>query len=769
LQCIIGVLIFAISTTSAFADGPSAWLRLDYTDIKNYEDGERTNTTDNFSQNYYFQFDKSVNPLLSYKLYLRTLLRDTNTTGPEGNKTAAYQRSIEPALDITLRNPMYGLNVGYRRTELWSTAHLRNESRDTSEYFYSRFDLTPVDLPFLSLQFDKQKEYDHLPVRLQDTTRTKYSANSMYDFLYKGLELDYNLTLSRNETKDPVDKTVSKDITDTLNASYKINYKTSLWRDSVRFSAGYQGNYAWNRDELFVNRTGPVPFKRSPSLGMYGLGTNLEPEVDTLVSAVTLSDEIYDVPATTPSGTINIGSNGTEYQNIGIQLFSSEKPVDTLYIYVNRDVTSDTRLSSPANWTVSGSNFNLPDTWTDIPIQSVTISVYDTLNDIYRYEIRFSTPQNRLFFRAVTMDTATVSDVLVTEIEAYGTDVIPQSGKITDTSKFFTQGINFSATIRPISTLSVALNYFLNRADQNPVSLFNSIAGAFTNIFSKSLKDEDENLRTNVTRSYGATATWLTHRLLTTTARFQRSEAFDNLDQFEDSEKTDYRSDTYSLGFSSSPVSTLDTNLQLIRTYSYSFDEKQSMNDLYLLTIGAKLYTDLNMIADIGYTKTKRYASDLEFSPGLTEDTESSTKYIRGTINARLSPQIYTNISYGFNRTSGDSSSTSNDGTLVVTYRPGQFINFSGNFKITDSDGDVSTSEGISADWLFVPAVRINVYYQHENREPSSVTSDMVSGYVMWYITKFLNVQFTSGYTRTVEEQKTETYNFGANLTCRFW
>jgi hypothetical protein len=262
--------------------------------------------------------------------------------------------------------------------------------------------------------------------------------------------------------------------------------------------------------------------------------------------------------------------------------------------------------------------------------------------------------------------------------------------------------------------------------------------------------------------------------LLTTTARVQRSEAFDNLDI------TDFRSDTFSLGFSSSPFSTLDTNLQLIRTYSYRFDEKQSMNDLYLFTVGAKLYKDLNVITDLGYTKTRTYASDFEPLVDPTEDTESSTKYIRGTIDARLTPQLFTNISFGFNSTKlEDSSSTSNDGTLVVTYRPGKFLSITGNFRITDTDGDISTSEGIGLDWLFVPAVRMNVYYQHENTEPDSVTFDTVSGNIIWYITKFLNVQFRSSYTRTVEDQlhthlsveekKTETYNFGANLTCRFW
>jgi hypothetical protein len=84
-------------------------------------------------------------------------------------------------------------------------------------------------------------------------------------------------------------------------------------------------------------------------------------------------------------------------------------------------------------------------------------------------------------------------------------------------------------------------------------------------------------------------------------------------------------------------------------------------------------------------------------------------------------------------------------------------------------DGDVSTREGILVDWLFLPTIRLNALYNHSNTEPGSRKADEISGYVTWYITKFLNLQVTSSYNRTVEDIKTEIYAFGANLTCRFW
>jgi hypothetical protein len=747
----------------AFADGPSAWLNVNYTDTKQYEDGKKTQTSDNLYQNYYLRLDKSITPVISYQLYLRSTLTNSHTTDSKGNTSNAYLRAIEPALDIYFRNPLYALDVGYRRLEQWTTANLSDKSRKTTDFYYSRFNITPYALPSLSLQLDRQKDYDHLSTRKIDTTDTKFSGSSWYDLIYKDVKLSYNLTYTHDEKKTPA-AIITKTVSNNLNGLYNLGYTKSFWRGSVNVSAGYQGNYVRNKSEQFATQTGSVSFERIPSSGMYGLGTQLQPDVDTLITANALIDNIYNVPVTTTTGTINIGQNGSKFHNIGIQLFSSTKPVDAIYIYVSKDIMSDTNLINTANWKAYRSDFNLPATWTEVSIKSITPTIYDTLNNVYRYEIRFSSPQNGLYYRVINLDNASISDVLVTEIEAYGTDIIPQSGKITDTITFFTQGINLNANLRPISKLIFTLDYFLTRADQDPASIINSISGAFANIVSKSIKENGNKLTSNVTRTYGATTKWLTHRLLTTTVRFQRNEAFDNKDE------TDLKSDTYSLAFNSSPLPTLDTNLSFIRTYSYDFSKKHSMNDLYLLTIGAKLYRNVNMITDIGYTQSRTYAiDDPHITTTASEDTKSSTRYIRGTFDARLTANLSGNLTYGFSRTTGNTSSSSNDGTLIITYRPGKFINLSGSLKVLDTDNETTTSEGIFMDWLILPAIRTNVNYEHSNTEPDAATIDSFSGYLIWYVTRFLDFQFTYGYTRNVKEKKTETYNLGANLTCRFW
>ncbi len=745
----LSTLLFFCS--SAYADGLSGWLNLNYSSTEQFEDGEKISSSDSLLQNYYLSYGRPLTPALSYQLYLRTSLSDSHSTDTGGKTISAYQRTMEPALDISLRNPMYGLSAGYRRQEQWSTAHLKDDSRTTAEFFYSRFDITPYELPSLSLQFDRQRTYDHLSPKGSDTTNTTYSGNSAYTYSYKDLRTSYTLSYTHGINETPIG-TVSKSENDNFNGSYNLGYNTSFWNGRVNVSAGYQGNYSWSRSEQFVSETGDVLFERTPFGGIYSPGATLQPNVDNMLPSLgSLVDNNFNTGITE----INIGTK--EFHNIGIWV-SSEKSVDRLYIYVNKNITSDINLTSTSNWEVYKSNFNTIGTWTEkISVQSVTVSQYDTLNNIYRYEIKFSTAQNASYFKAINMKTVNaigITDVLVTEIEAYGIDVVPQTGKLSDTSTFFTQGLNLNTNIRVASNLNFSFGYFINRADLSPESIIDSIGGIFTNIFSKTKSDQDEKLTSNVSKSYSASAAWMAHRLLTTTLSFSRSKAFDNKGE------TDVSSNTYSLSFSSSPLPTLNTTLSLNRSNSYSFEEKQTTSDSYLLSIGSKLYNDLNMITDLGYTQSKSY----------TEDNKSSTISISGILDAHLTKKLYGNLTYGFSWASSDgSSSSSKDGSMTVTYRPGRFINFSGSFKVSDADGQTTMSESLTMDWLPLPTTRLNLSYGHSSTDPGPSIRDSLNGYWIWYITKFLDIQLTYSYTRDENEEKTESHNFTGNLTCRFW
>ncbi len=735
----------------AFAEGLKGWADLNHRTTKQFENDKQISANKTFYRNFYLRLDKSITPMLSYQLYFRTGLLDSDLTDTAGITTTNYRRSVEPAIDLFLRNSIYDLSAGYRRQEQWSTAHLRDDSRETSEYYYSRLNIKPLELPSLSLQFDKKRDFAHFLVNEADKTSTAYSGysgSSIYQYTFRDLDLSYSLTYRHIVDETPTSM-VAKSSGDNFNGLYRIGYARSFQEGRTRVSAVYQGNYVRNKRHQFVTQTGNVPFERTPFRGLYAIDTTvpIDPEVDILNDKPSLIDKDYQ----TSTG-INIGSNGQEYNNIGVDILTSpDKSVDWIYIYVDKDVSADISLISPANWKAYRSDFNQPGTWTEISIQNVS-TFTDISNNIYRYEIRFFPAQSARYFKVINMARSGLSDVMVTEIEAYGLEVVPESGEISDVTRVFTQGLNLSVNLMPAKRLSLIFNYFIDRTDQSTVSLLDSISGIFMNVFSKSTGDE-EGLISNITRTYSVTSTWLTHRLLTTIFRFQRNEAFDNKDV------ADISSNIYSLSFNSVPLPTLDTTLALIRSDRFSFGKKQSLNNSLLLSIGSRLYRDVNMITDMGYTESKSY----------TGGSHLASRFIRGSLDAFLTRKLTGNLIYGFNRQSSDSSSSdSREGGAIITYRPGRFINLSGSLRVSDINGNTTTSEGVLIDWLPVPVFKINLNYQHARSEPETTTDDSLSGYGLWYITRFIDLRFTYNYTRSVGEKKTKTYTVGANLNCRF-
>lgn len=326
-----------------------------------------------------------------------------------------------------------------------------------------------------------------------------------------------------------------------------------------------------------------------------------------------------------------------------------------------------------------------------------------------------------------------------------------KQGALTDYFTFFTQGLNFNTGLRPITKLNLSFNYFMDRVDENPESFGGSLGGLFENIFSKSGMQQKDEMESTITRSLGSACMWETHRLLTTTLRYQRNDSYDNKNE------TDFSSSTYSLAFNSSPLETLDATLSLIRSDQSSFDKKQVTNNSYLLSVVLTPYGNARTVTDMGYTRSKSHITGIL----------SNTKYYSSTFDAPLRKNLFITTTNSFNWTSSDgTSSRARDNNIVLTYRPSHIINLSSNFRSSKTDGDTTTSEGFLVDWLPWPAIRLNFNYQQTNA-PGPVKSRTINSQGTWYITRFMDVQFTYGYTRNVQEVKATSHNFGLILNIR--
>lgn len=286
-----------------------------------------------------------------------------------------------------------------------------------------------------------------------------------------------------------------------------------------------------------------------------------------------------------------------------------------------------------------------------------------------------------------------------------------------------------------------------------PDSVLSSTMGIFKNIVSKTF-DDAHGMQSNVTRSYSLGSTWLAHRLLTVNARFGRSELFDSQEQ------TDLSTNSYNLSFSSSPLPTLSTNLSLSRNESYSFEEKQYTSDSVILTADSKLYTDVTMVTDIGYSTQESFSDT---------GSKASSYFVSGSLSVILTKKLSGNLNYGFIWVSSEEdSSESQAGALLLTYTPGRFINFTGNFGIANDSGALSYRSGFLVDWLPLKTIRMNFNYQHTRTDQDSVTSDLLSSYLSWKITRFMDGQFTYSFAKVFNDNETKSHVITGKLNCRF-
>jgi hypothetical protein len=736
---LIVITLVLFSATLSYSQGLSGHVNLIHNFNEGFEEGEKTSDSSKVSQNLTVDFSKAITNALSYRLYMRESISDEETSDARGSISTTKKRALEPSLDIYLRNPIYNVSSGYRRQEAWSTVHLTNEGRETSVFYYSRFDITPKALPSLALDFDRKEEFDYLDPVTLDRSTDDYSASSAYSLPSDKLNLRYYINYSHNVLKDNISIT-EKTISDSFNANYSTGYSGFIWNRIITYTVGYQGNYSRNKTRQFVTRTGSIVSERTQLGGFYIQNINDQVALNALASLA--DNDIVN------SAGINLNT-GTDHQ-VGIAV-SSSKSVDRLYVYVDRDVSADSNLNTAGNWSILQSNFNQLNTWSSVTISTVSITT-DAPNNTFRYEIEFTSPQNASFFKVINTALSTVLNAQVTEIEAYGTDSLPTDElKSVDTS--FTQGINLHSAINAIDNITIALTYSLDRTDQNPLSLSRSVGGVFQNLFDNTISGEKTNFRSQITRNYGITTTWQTHELLTTTSSYQKSENFDNLDQ------NDFKSDTYRVAFNYYPLPTLDSTLSVIRNDSFSFGEKNVTSDSVLLSTGAELYKNLNLSTDMAYTKSKTLASD----------TATTSHLVNVSLDALITKKISSTLTYNYNHQLSESAAPEfHESLLLLNYRPGRFINLTGTLRYSDDDGDVTISEGVGADWLPLPALRMNFNYDHRDSEPDPARHDSFNGILIWYLTKFANLRFTFSYTESVEATKTESYNYNTSLNARF-
>jgi hypothetical protein len=217
----------------------------------------------------------------------------------------------------------------------------------------------------------------------------------------------------------------------------------------------------------------------------------------------------------------------------------------------------------------------------------------------------------------------------------------------------------------------------------------------------------------------------------------------------------EYTNNAYSLAFSYVPLPTLDMNLTFNRSDAFNFGQKTTTNDTVELSTAARLYRDVNLTIDSGFTQVKNFDND----------TKQSNLYLTGNLQAKLTPKISGNMIYrvtssnsdieefashgdfaggenpvsqeGF---SGNGDSVTQEGLLYVNYRPGRRLNISGSLKILDNEEVRTQQRMFTLDWRPLPVLTLNLRYQQTSTTPGDIHFDSIYASLKWRIFKFMDV-----------------------------
>lgn len=395
---------FFFTASPAFSEFLTGSALLNYQTTESKTDASKA-SSQTMSQNYYLTWDKPVSSTLRYRLGIRYFDTETRTK-VNGSYTESSSEVIEPTFEVNLRNPLYDLIGGYRQTE--SSFKVGPTRRETTDGFlFTRLAWRPEGFPFLSLNLDRRRSYDHFTPRQTDFTETRLFLGSHYG--WGPLRFLYNFNGRRYE--DQVNQ-ITRDILQNMG---NLGFSETFWKGKAWSSGSYQVSHTMEEER--VARAVRVIEQRTAVNGLVGIDTT--PSSGSLASASALKDGDRGTAAGT-TGEYNLGGTtlggGTD-RNLGLDL-GSRKKVNRIYIYFSSGFIPTPAFSPAFTWAVYSSEDN--SIWT-----LITSSASFSYNAIERrFEIIFTETEAR-YFKAVnlTHNAGEPSAAYVSEVEAYGEEL----------------------------------------------------------------------------------------------------------------------------------------------------------------------------------------------------------------------------------------------------------------------------------------------------------------------------------------------------------
>jgi hypothetical protein len=712
--------LLILGWSSAALAGVHGYANVNYFNSTTDTEGQPSSAQQVLMENLMLDVEGPITPKLGYAGYLRaSRVEQSSESGRVRSETTLT--SLEPDVEIGLRDALYTLTSGYRRTESWRAAHFSNDERQTQHYYFARLSLTPLRLPMVNLQYDRLEGYDYLtPSQLQQT-----SDSLMLDvnYFWQPVRLYYSLNYRDSDNGAAFSEAPGQ--TTSWNHLGRVDYSQGLLGGKIPVAASYQVS-SFNSNQV-VGVTGTTaPSQVTGTVGRFA-------------------------DATTTTLTAGLPGSLAPGDNLGFDFGTGTPRV------VDELIFSPATTSPPltATWQVWGAN--LGGSWSFLGGADAALAGE-------AYTVTFANTQAFSFYKLVyassNLATITLSSAGTATLRAFNTQVAapPQLSSLSQT-------INFNTAGQITPDLSLAFNLYLDRLDQNGDSLLDAFGNLLPSIWKGSTsRPGGASSTSNVNRTFGPSLRWLPTAWAAVSLNYQRQDLFD-------SEQTNnLGGNNYSAVFNFTPLATLDTTLSWSRTEQKtsqrvsdgSVRQGDSLSDAYLASLTAHLLPGLDWVGDLGYT-TSQQESTSEAS------TQSDSYYVHGILSAQITPVLFSTLNYSFNWAySGPEMTRSKTGSLVVSYRPTARVNTS--YSVTGSDmGDSQLlAQSVSFDWLMLPAIHLHASGTQASTYPGPTTSQNLLAQLVYYVNRYADLQLGYAFNRSKSPVESTTQSFNLFFNGRF-
>ena len=660
-----------------------------------------------FNQTYNLGLRKDITPRINFTTDLTV-----NTNKTDDTSTTR----LFPTFRLNITNRYFDANAGYQLTEqgLDILGVDADETRRTTERWNVNLATKSDRYPQIRYRYEEDATSDDLSLHEIDTLSrlSEYTADYTYQFLnFSG---KYYKEIDDNFVEDSTQTTTIKE--------GRVEFRKSFWVNKITSS----GSYRWTEQEIELKtRSQGVEFRieRDRNAGLYVLdasptGGALNPVSSLIDGNLGISTGIN----------IDIGDTGSVDQNVGAELARAED-VEEIWIYTDVEYTHNN--THAVEWEVYYANDNIATTtWQEIPG-----ATSEYVRSERRFVISFTAPSTPpRYFKVVNTTKASPSfpNLFVTEIRLFG-GLTTQAPYTTTSATDTRQNIIFDAGIRPADWMRITYNFTQNKAETEPVS----------------------NTTRQSTHNISVRADADLYRYLKAWAQYQLRLEYDT-------ESDRRQTDTYSLHFESSPLTTLNASLSFAHSVPKVKSETQSRTTSSLLHIAAALLEGVDLSVD----------GDLHYTDDIVNDTVTFIRTVDSDLRVQLTKTLTTEMKYTKNWTTIDNSDgteTSERNSVTradLYYRPDRRFYFRGSYELRkDQEGHESCLHQVNINHVMTDKLRLDLGYTRITNTGGAYT---YSADLVWNLSRVFVLRFVYDLSRQKEDAVTKTQTFTSILSAKF-